>query len=341
MGTHPIFESDFDCLTEMLVPESGLKSSLSSFNQILKKSYQGKELWDEAEKIFAQVTLHRIPTFPRDQPVRKFATLENDLWNEQTTKCLIVKDIDEDIEETIEQIQNLLKENKIEGINKIIPYNQLKKEYKGYELKRNLAKDFDIFLADNRIGRLALAHLGKEFHRRKKIPFPVDVERPERLAKQIQDYAKTTQVILTSKGANLNIQFGNTLMKEEEKFENLKSLLEKLDEIIPRGIKNIKVISLQGLNTMALPLYRNDEVDPAVEEPSGLELERKAVFDNIHEMREEIMPTKMKKIKNGKRKKMRKSKGKRKLLKIESRNEKSNETEVEPTPAKKAKIESV
>jgi len=34
-------------------------------------------------------------------------------------------------------------------------------------------------------------------------------------------------------------------MKDEEKFENLKSLLEKLDEIIPRGIKNIKVISLQ------------------------------------------------------------------------------------------------
>jgi len=128
---------------------------------------------------------------------------------------LIVKDIDDDIEETIELIQNLLKENNISGINKIIHYNQLKKEYKGrqpyitkgsncdsgltniiqgYELKRNLAKDFDIFLADNRIGRLALAHLGKEFHRRKKIPFPVDVERPERLAKQIQDYAKTTQV---------------------------------------------------------------------------------------------------------------------------------------------------
>jgi hypothetical protein len=66
---------------------------------------------------------------------------------------------------------------------------------------------------------------------------------------------------------------------------------------------------------MALPLYRNDEVDPAVEEPSGLELERKAVFDNIHEMREEIMPTKMKKIKNGKRKKNEKVERKKKTFK--------------------------
>ena len=26
-----------------------------------------KELWDEGEKLFAQVTMHRIPSFPQEQ----------------------------------------------------------------------------------------------------------------------------------------------------------------------------------------------------------------------------------------------------------------------------------
>lgn len=314
----------------MLVEEKGMKSVLNSFNTVLKKSFIGKELWEEAEKIFAQVTLHRIPTFPREQSIRKFAVLENDLWTEQTTKCLIVKDLTEDVEETIEMVEELLKENNITGITKIMPLNQLKKEYKGYELKRNLAKAYDVFLADSRINRLALGHLGKEFYQRRKIPHSVDLESPKRLKMHVENLGKSTQIILTSKGPNINIQFGHTLMKDEEKFENLKSLLSQLNGIIPRGDKNIKVISLQGLNTVALPLYRNNNVDPTINEMSGIELERKATYDQIAEMREEVKPRFKKGMKDT-RKRTKKSKGKRKLLQIKEESE---------GPAKKTKTES-
>ena len=59
-------------ITLMLVEEKGMKSVLNSFNTVLKKSFIGKELWEEAEKIFAQVTLHRIPTFPREQSSKAY-----------------------------------------------------------------------------------------------------------------------------------------------------------------------------------------------------------------------------------------------------------------------------
>ena len=48
------------------IDDKTLESRLNALNVILEKSYQGKELWDEGEKLFAQITLHRIPTFPRD-----------------------------------------------------------------------------------------------------------------------------------------------------------------------------------------------------------------------------------------------------------------------------------
>ena len=52
-------------------------------------------------------------------------------------------------------------------------------------------------------------------------------------------------MIITSKGVNVNIFFANTELSENEKFENLKALLEDVNEFIPRGEKNIKSITLQ------------------------------------------------------------------------------------------------
>jgi len=41
MGTHPIFESDFDCLTEMSLAQDG-ESQLMKFKTILRDLEQGQ-----------------------------------------------------------------------------------------------------------------------------------------------------------------------------------------------------------------------------------------------------------------------------------------------------------
>ena len=50
---------------------------------------------------------------------------------------------------------------------------------------------------------------------------------------------------MTSKGPNVNIFWGNTEMTDDQKFENLQTLMQNLPEIIPRGTNNIKGINLQ------------------------------------------------------------------------------------------------
>ena len=127
-------------------------------------------------------------------------------------------------------------------------------------MKRILSKEFDIFLADSRISRLAISHLGKEFYKRRKVPLCVNVEKDAKsqtsnLSVQIEKLSKSTQVIMTSRGANINIPFAHSLMSEEDQFDNLKSLVSQLNDCIPRGFKNIKVISLQ-----VTPLYNSYKV---------------------------------------------------------------------------------
>ena len=58
-------------------------------------------------------------------------------------------------------------------------------------------------------------------------------------------FSKQIKVIITSKGVNVNIFFANTELSEQEQFENLKTLLENVNEFIPRGSKNVKSITLQ------------------------------------------------------------------------------------------------
>ena len=53
------------------------------------------------------------------------------MWSDSATKCLIVKDLDEKHEDTIDMIEELLKEHQVTGITKVLPPEQLKKEHKG------------------------------------------------------------------------------------------------------------------------------------------------------------------------------------------------------------------
>ena len=66
------------------------------------------------------------------------------------------------------------------------------KSNSGFELKRNLANEYDVFLSDSRIARLAIAHLGSKFFIKRKVPYTIDLEKP--IARQLEKLSKSTQV---------------------------------------------------------------------------------------------------------------------------------------------------
>jgi len=291
-------------------------------------------LWEEGARMFCQVNLHRIPSLPNEKDTRVMVELEHSMWTDQTSICLLTPDHGEkkNQEDSIEHYQAKLKEAGVTSIGKIIPYDQLKKEHKGHELKRYLAKDYDVFLADSSISRLAGNHLGKEFYKRRKVPMAVDLTKTKGLQADLDKLAKSTQVIVTPRGANMNIAFGHSKMSDKELHANLKKLVGQFNTCIPRGQANVKSVTLQGTVTLAIPVYRNDAVDPKVDELSGMELERKAGHEQLKELRAEIKKKTKRPMKKKKAKTI-KSKSKRKLMKTEQDGASSE------TAAKKMKVE--
>ena len=126
-----------------------------------------------------------------------------------------------------------------------------------------MAKDYDVFLADSSISRLAGNHLGKEFYKRRKVPMAVDLTKTKGLQADLDKLAKSTQVckkfqifkqflriflnqvIVTPRGANMNIAFGHSKMSDKELHANLKKLVGQFNTCIPRGQANVKSVTLQ------------------------------------------------------------------------------------------------
>ena len=73
--------------------------------------------------------------------------------------CLVVPDLQRgakvEWETTIQHYEDMLREAGVEGL-KIVPFNQLRNEYKSFEMVRKLGSTYDYFLCDGRImGQIA------------------------------------------------------------------------------------------------------------------------------------------------------------------------------------------
>lgn len=104
--------------------------------------------------------------------------------------CVFVKD---PAREFKDQIQDL----SIPTIAKVIEFSKLKKEYRQYKDKRQLLKDYDLFLADLRVYKMLPEPLGKEFYQKKKFPCPIKVHgfSKKELEKQLNTAAESAYFI--------------------------------------------------------------------------------------------------------------------------------------------------
>jgi len=171
--------------------------------------------------------------------------------------CLFVKDLEKglkvDHEDTVNHFTSLLADKGVTGITKVISLRELKVEYKQYEAKTQLCHRFDRFLADDRIIRLLPQFLGKPFYKRKKLPVQVNL-----LAKDLPaEFAKclnTTVLPLKNTGSCSMVVVGITTHTNTQLVDNIKTVVEKLEEKYPGGWINIRSIHLNS-GSNSLPLY--------------------------------------------------------------------------------------
>jgi ribosome biogenesis protein UTP30 len=162
-----------------------------------------------------------------------------------------------DFEPTINHWNELLKKLEIDFITRVIPFNQLKKDYKPFEMKAKLAKQFDRFLVDGRISGNVFHFLGSQFTKRKKNPVSVKLQNEENIKLNLKKVLSKVQYKQVNSGPTVEIPFGIYKMDEALLVDNVMDLIEKLKTILPGGWLNIKKLMIKPMTPckIVLPIY--------------------------------------------------------------------------------------
>uniref|UniRef100_A0A493SWH6 Ribosomal L1 domain-containing protein 1 n=1 Tax=Anas platyrhynchos platyrhynchos TaxID=8840 RepID=A0A493SWH6_ANAPP len=231
-----------------------------------KSKAKGDELLlNESDCLHLLVTVWKIP---RVEP------LPHSIRTETAEICLFTKDEPNlSAEQTENLYKKLLTQNGITNVSQVISYKTLKKEYKPFEAKRRLLNRFDLFLSDDRIRRLLPSHIGKHFYERKKAPLCVNLK-AKNLAKEFQKHIQGTTLPVTNKGCS---RIGHTGMKADEIVDNIIAAAKVIDKKLPKNWKNVKVLHLKTLKSVALPIFtaRISNLNELDRQPKGKKKKKK------------------------------------------------------------------
>lgn len=158
----------------------------------------------------------------------------------------------------------------------------MKKRYKSFEQKRALLAEFDLFMVDDRIIKIAADFLGKTFYQSKaKRPIPIRltagahvdksakkdtkdsqniVGTPQGVAKEIETALKSTYLSMSA-SANTSIKIGKLSQTPQQLTENTAAVVAAvIPKHVPQGWRNIRSLHIKGPSTKALPIWLADEL---------------------------------------------------------------------------------
>jgi large subunit ribosomal protein L1 len=108
--------------------------------------------------------------------------------------------------------------------------------------QKNIAKDYDIFIAEAPLMPLVGKTLGASLGPRGKMPTPVppnaDIE------EQIEKHQKTVLVRMRGQPV-LQCRVGNQEMDDKDIAENIQAIVRRIEEKLKRGIKNVRSVYLK------------------------------------------------------------------------------------------------
>ncbi|XP_058834969.1 ribosomal L1 domain-containing protein CG13096-like [Topomyia yanbarensis] len=252
-------------IPDVLVSKKTIHSALKACKKALDSGFEKKKnLFGEDLKYGLQIASVKIPDVPsRNCRVQ----LPHPIYKKGDDICLIVKDLvrgnKQDYEPTLHHWQDKLRELGIDCITQIIPFHQLKQDYRQYEMKLKLVHRFDRFLVDARINGHVYSFLGNGFIRRCKNPTPVVLEKDDKIEQNITKALGRFTYKQTNTGRITEIQFATHKMPLEAAVENAEALINTLKSQYPGGWLNIRTVYLKPMVDIPLtfPLYVS-KIDP-------------------------------------------------------------------------------
>lgn len=179
------------------------------------------------EFLFLNFVFSRLPVKFSLRPVN--VGLPHSIYGQKfnTRVCLFVKDPRSDFKDL-----NLDFPFKV----KVLDVEKLKLKYSRFQERRNLLKEYDIFLCDYKIYMLLKKLLGKPFYVQKKYPLPIKVDytKPEEIKQEIVSRIEKSTIFNMSHGPNYTVKVSRVV---NDKSETLENVMEAATKLIPHILK--------------------------------------------------------------------------------------------------------
>jgi hypothetical protein len=225
---------------EKLIPQlhkNLMKKAITNLKNLVMNRYKDNLnlLQNETEEfLYINFVLGKLPFKFSLRPVN--VPLKNSIYDSEkfnTRVCIFVKDPRSAFKELPINSQFPFKV-------KVIDVKKLKEKYSRFQERRNLLKDNDIFICDQKIYMLLKKLLGKPFYVHKKYPvaLKLNYSEPEEIKNLILSHVEKSTKFYMTHGPNYTVKFARVVQDNKEILENLmEALLNTLPHVLKWGVE--------------------------------------------------------------------------------------------------------
>lgn len=201
---------------------------------------------DTENTVWVQITVKQLDPQRKVKPAR--IPLAHPLLDASASVCLLTKDPQR-------EYKDLLQEKNIRTVNRVVGVAKLKGKFRPFDARRELVREHDLFLADERIVPMLPQLCGSVFYKDRKFPIPIDLENKKRLAETIERAIASTYY-MQNKGSCSTIKIGFlNRHSAEELVDNLARALPAIVARIPGKWSNVQNIEVKTGRSAALPIW--------------------------------------------------------------------------------------
>ena len=235
------------------VDSKQLTKAVDALKKFLGAQEGDKLLDDEDEFLYVMISLQKShPQQKRAKPIR--VPVPHPIYTfDDAEICLFVKDdkSGQGHKAAKKRVQSFAGKA---GIAKVIGTSKLRTKYESYEAKRNLCKQFDLFLADERIVPSLPKLIGKSFFKKKKQPIPINMT-VNNLDEQFSKARDCTSLVLSG-GSCLTIKAARASFETDAAVENIQAVLAAAAQHVPRKWANVQSVFVKSADSVALPVFQ-------------------------------------------------------------------------------------
>ena len=230
------------------ISSQAMKEAVESLRTLREAELQSqpKKMIEDTDGVQLQLSLH-IAHKRRNTPI--VVKLPNSIFSVENGDNAILFVSDNDT-----TTKNHLRDVPVKGLEKVIALEKARKNLATYKLKRDLSKNYKVYLADESIIPMMPSIIGKKAMDMKKIPYPVKtkVASSEKLAEHISSVLSSTQICLFGPCNVIHVaRFDHS---DDEIVANLEVILTAINQHVP--FLAIDSITLKSARGKGVVLYK-------------------------------------------------------------------------------------